>query len=101
MAQCPICKSAAEEIDRGFFDGVGFDCRRHGRFRVTGTVIKLMESNEWTRRAWENALMVAKRAAKLGDLPLIKSDQAASGLEGVLVPPQQVAPPQQDAAKAD
>ena len=32
MAQCPICKSAAEEIDRGFFDGVGFDCRRHGRF---------------------------------------------------------------------
>lgn len=68
MAQCPICKSAAEEIDRGFFDGVGFDCRRHG------TVIKLMESNEWTRRAWENALMVAKRAAKLGDLPLIKSD---------------------------
>ena len=41
MAQCAICKSAAEEIDRGFFDGVGFDCRRHGRFRVTGTVIKL------------------------------------------------------------
>jgi hypothetical protein len=26
------------------------------------------------RRAGENALMVAKRAAKLGDLPLIKSD---------------------------
>ena len=74
MAQCPICKSAAEEIDRGFFDGVAFDCRQHGRFRVTGMVIKLMESNEWTRRAWENALMVAKRAAKLGDLPLIKSD---------------------------
>jgi hypothetical protein len=54
MAQCPICKSAAEEMDRGFFDGVGFDCRQHGRFRVTGMVIKLMESNEWTRRAWEN-----------------------------------------------
>jgi len=74
MAQCPICKSAAEEIDRGFFDEVGFDCRQHGRFWVMGMVIKLMESNEWTRRAWENALMVAKRAAKLGDLPLIKSD---------------------------
>ena len=74
MPQCPICKSAAEEIDQRLFDGVGFDCRRHGRFGVTGTVIKLMESNEWTRRAWENALMVAKRAAKLGDLPLIKSD---------------------------
>ena len=49
MAQCPICKSAAEEIDRGFFDGVGFDCRRHGRFRVTGTVIKLMEGDYWQR----------------------------------------------------
>ena len=76
-ARCLNVRSAnqrAEEIDQGFFDGVGFDCRRHGRFRVTGTVIKLMESNEWTRRAWENALMVAKRAAKLGDLPLIKSD---------------------------
>ena len=70
----PDLQSAAEEIDRGFFDGVGFDCRRHGRFRVTGPVIKLMESNEWTRQAWESALMVAKRAAKLGDLPLIRSD---------------------------
>jgi hypothetical protein len=58
---------------RGNSPGVGFDCRQHGRF-FTGMVIKLMESNEWTRRAWENALMVAKRAAKLGDLPLIKSD---------------------------
>jgi hypothetical protein len=60
MAQCPICKSAAEEIDRGLFDGTGFDCKQHRRFRVAGTVIKLMESNEWTRRAWENAVMVAK-----------------------------------------
>jgi hypothetical protein len=26
MVQCPICKSAAEEIDRGLFEGTGFDC---------------------------------------------------------------------------
>jgi hypothetical protein len=36
MAQCPICKSAAEEIDRGLFDGTGFDCKQHGRFRGFG-----------------------------------------------------------------
>ena len=30
--------SEAAEIDR-LFDGVGFDCRFHGRFRVSGTVL--------------------------------------------------------------
>ena len=35
MVQCPICKSAAEEIDRGLFEGTGFDCKQHGRFRVS------------------------------------------------------------------
>jgi len=33
MTRCPICKSA------GPFDGVGFDCRFHGRFRVSGNVL--------------------------------------------------------------
>jgi hypothetical protein len=74
MAQCPICKSAAEEIDRGLFDGTGFDCKQHGRFRVADTVIRLMQSIKWKRRAWENALMLAKGAAAPGALPLIKSD---------------------------
>jgi hypothetical protein len=74
MLQCPICKSAAEEIDRGLFDGTGFDCKQHGRFRITGTVMKLMDSNEWKRRAWENALLIAKRAAAPGAVPMITSD---------------------------
>src|ERR1700704_5656596 len=74
MVQCPICKSAAEEIDRGLFDSTGFDCKQHGRFRVADTVIRLMQSIKWKRRAWENALMLAKGAAAPGALPLIKSD---------------------------
>jgi hypothetical protein len=34
-----MCKSEAAEIDRGLFDGIGVDCRFHGRFRVSGTVL--------------------------------------------------------------
>jgi hypothetical protein len=31
LVRCPICKAEAGEIDRGLFDGLGFDCRFHGR----------------------------------------------------------------------
>jgi hypothetical protein len=72
MPLCPICKSETEEIDLGLFDGTGFDCKTHGRFRVAGTVFA--ENKERTRGQWENALTVAKRAAPAGALPLIKSD---------------------------
>ena len=46
MAQCPICKSEAEEIDLGLFDGAGFSCKRHGEFefRVADSVFKDFES---------------------------------------------------------
>jgi hypothetical protein len=40
MPQCPICKSEAEEIDLGLVDGAGFSCKRHGEFRVAGSVFK-------------------------------------------------------------
>jgi len=36
MTRCPICKSEAAEIDRGLFDGVGFDCRFHVRPSPSG-----------------------------------------------------------------
>jgi hypothetical protein len=39
LVRCPICKSEAAEIDPGPFDGIGVDCRFHGRFRVSGTVL--------------------------------------------------------------
>jgi len=48
VTRCPICKSEAAEIDRGLFNGVGFDCRFHGRYRVSGTV--LAQGKRRTRR---------------------------------------------------
>jgi hypothetical protein len=69
MPQCPICKSEAEKIDLGLFDGTGFSCKRHGEFRVADSVFR--ESKERTRRQWENALMLAERRAALGTRPLI------------------------------
>jgi hypothetical protein len=71
MVRCPICKAEAKEIDRGLFDGLGFDCKFHGRFRVSGTV--LAQPKKLTRRQWEYALMLAK--ARTSDaLPLISSE---------------------------
>jgi hypothetical protein len=58
MPQCPICKSEAEEIDLGLFDGTGFSCKRHGEFRVADSVFK--ESRARTRQQWENALTLAE-----------------------------------------
>ena len=69
MPQCPICKSEAEEIDLGLFDGAGFSCKRHGEFRVAGSVFK--EPRARTRQQWENALVLAERRAALGTRPLI------------------------------
>ena len=69
--RCPICNSEAAEIDRGLFDGVGFDCKFHGRFRVSGTVLAQRKGR--TRRKWEHALMLAKARASDG-LPLISSE---------------------------
>jgi hypothetical protein len=71
MTRCPICSSEAEEIDRGLFDGVGFDCKFHGRFRVSGTV--LVERKKRTSRQWEHALMLARARASEA-LPLISSE---------------------------
>jgi hypothetical protein len=71
MTRCPICKSEAAEIDPRPFDGVGFDCRFHGRFRVSGTV--LAQGKKHTRKQWEHALMLA-RARAVDGLPLISSE---------------------------
>ena len=58
MTRYPICNPEAEEIDRDIFEGVGYDCKFHGRFRVSGTV--LAQRKRRTRRQWEHALMLAK-----------------------------------------
>ena len=71
MTRCPICNSEAEEIDRDIFEGVGYDCKFHGLFRVSGTV--LSQRKRRTRRQWEHALMLAKARAS-DTLPLISSE---------------------------
>ena len=76
MPQCPICKSEAEEIDLGLFDGAGFSCKRHGEFRVVGSVFK--ETRARTRQQWENALVLAERRAALGTRPLITTYEPGS-----------------------
>ena len=70
--RCPICNSEATEIDRGLFDGVGFDCKFHGRFRVSGTVLAQRKGR--TRRQWEHALMLARARASETTTPLISSE---------------------------
>ena len=39
MTRCPICKSDAEEIERGFFGGKTLRCPKHGEFEVSNTVL--------------------------------------------------------------
>jgi hypothetical protein len=68
--RCPICKAEAQEVDQGAFDGLGFDCKFHGRFRVSGTV--LHQRKQLTRKQWEHALMLAK--ARAATTPLISSE---------------------------
>ena len=71
LVRCPICKAEAAEIDRGLFHGIGFDCKFHGRFRVSSTA--LAQAKKRTRRQWEHALMLAKARAS-ESRPLISSD---------------------------
>jgi hypothetical protein len=71
VVRCPICKADAQEVDQGAFDGLGFDCKFHGRFRVSGTVLK--QRKQHTRKQWEHALMLAKARAS-ETTPLISSE---------------------------
>jgi hypothetical protein len=71
LIRCPICNAEAEQIDRGLFDGLGFDCKFHGRFRVSGTVLAQRKTR--SRRQWKHALMLAKARASDGP-PLISSE---------------------------
>jgi hypothetical protein len=38
---CPICKSEAEAINVGLFDGVGFRCKTHGEFEVADSALAM------------------------------------------------------------
>jgi hypothetical protein len=62
MLVCPICKSEAEEINPGTFDGVGFRCINHGEFEVADSALTEHKNTEPTR--WEGALTKAKDRAR-------------------------------------
>ena len=37
MHKCPICRSEAEELERGTFDGFTTHCSRHGEIEFSDT----------------------------------------------------------------
>jgi hypothetical protein len=46
---CPICKSEAEAINVGMFDGVGFRCKTHGEFEVADSALAMHKDTQATR----------------------------------------------------
>jgi len=69
MATCPICKSVAEEIEPGFFDGKTFRCPKHNEFEVTDSALKTQAND--TADQWEAAYKRAKDKAAAGKRPRI------------------------------
>jgi len=69
MATCPICKSVAEEIEPGFFDGKTFRCPKHNEFEVTDTVLYTRTNADSAK--WEVPLSRAKDKAPAGARPRI------------------------------
>jgi hypothetical protein len=62
MDKCPICKSDAQELERGLFDGYAVKYPTHGEFEFSDTV-----------RATRGMGL-----AKLGNAPLQMPDNARS-----------------------
>ena len=71
MAACPICKSEAEEIEPGTFDGVWFRCLKHREFGVSDTVLSLKPRMDAGSDEWEAALKKAIERAGAGERPKI------------------------------
>jgi hypothetical protein len=71
MSVCPICGLNAGELPKTG-DSEGYDCPRHGRFKVSGTVLGSTLSKSVGQ--WEAALQRAKDRAKVGDLPILTTN---------------------------
>ena len=69
MVTCPVCKSEAEEIEPGTFDGVWFRCLKHREFGVSDTALKTRKDAE--PEQWERALKKAVERAGEGNRPKI------------------------------
>jgi hypothetical protein len=68
MTNCPICGAEAGELDRTG-DAQGYDCARHGKFKVAGSVSSTEQVGN--RAAWERALEKAKERAGADRWPTI------------------------------
>jgi len=58
MDKCPVCKSDAEELDAGLFDGYAIKCPTHGEIEFSDSV--RVERWDNAREAWERALTKAR-----------------------------------------
>jgi hypothetical protein len=72
MAECPICKSKAEPLDV-VGDYRGFDCPKHGKFKVADTIFALPDFVNSDAALWEAVLRLAQTRAKPGEWPTIGS----------------------------
>ena len=72
MATCPVCKSEAEEIEPGTFDGVWFRCLKHREFGASDTALKTRKDAE--PEQWERALKKAIERAGAEKRPKITDD---------------------------
>jgi hypothetical protein len=61
MDKCPVCKSDAQELEPGFFDGYTVKCPIHGEIEFSDSV-RAARWNE-PRAAWEAALTRARERA--------------------------------------
>jgi hypothetical protein len=72
MTVCPICKSEAKSLDRTG-DPEGFDCPRHDKFKVSGSVCAVDAYKNASREQWEAAFKKAKARTKPGEWPVIQT----------------------------
>lgn len=70
MSTCPICGSKAGELPKTG-DAEGYDCPRHGRFKVSESVLRSEPRPGIGQSHWENALKTAKDRVASGETPLI------------------------------
>jgi len=71
MATCPICKSAALEIETGLFDGKAFRCPKHDEVGVAGAVLSMPAHMNAGPDQWEAALKRASDRTVRGAWPRI------------------------------
>jgi hypothetical protein len=73
MVFCPICRSEAAVLPDKTGDADGFDCLRHGKFRIAGTVFAIAREKRSKIEQWEAALEKAKARQPSALVPLVLS----------------------------